>query len=109
LAQSGGEDVVPVVLCAEEQTYLRHELRNFAVCLVKGQPDLVERGLKPSRELVGSGAQVREAHLGQGTHHAETGGKVVGSVVEAGKEVRVEIDVMRHGVCRETITNLALG
>jgi len=108
VAQSGGEDVVPVVLGAEAETYLRHQLRNFSGYLVKGQPDLVERGLEPSRELVGSGAQVREAHLEQGTHHAETSGEVVGSVVKAGKEVRVEIDVMRHGVCRETIANSAL-
>lgn len=109
MAQSGGEDVVPVVLGAEEQTDLGQKLRNFWAYLVKGQPDLVERGLEPSRELVGSGAQVREAHLEQGAHHGETSGEVVGSVVKAGKEVRVEIDVMRHGVCRETIANSALG
>jgi hypothetical protein len=76
--------------------------------LIEGEPDIIERGLEPSSELVGRGAQVREAHVCQDAHHVETGREAVGSVVKAGKEVRVEIDVMRHGVCRETIANSAL-
>ena len=108
LADSAGKDVVPVVLSAEQQAHIRQHGRNLAAHLIEGEPDLVERGLKHSSELVRRGAQIREAHSGQSTHHADTRVKVVGSVVKAGKEVRMQINVMRHGACRQTIANPAL-